>query len=64
MWGCIKRATCYVNQMGEFWCLFILTSLVGNFLNGGLLKQVLLYMKRYEATCSIQYRIKYAEDTY
>jgi hypothetical protein len=26
MRGCIKRVTCNVNQMREFWCFFILTS--------------------------------------
>jgi hypothetical protein len=26
MQGCIKREMCNVNQMGEFWCFFILTS--------------------------------------
>jgi hypothetical protein len=42
MRGCIKRVTCNINQMGEFWCFFILTSQAGNFLNGGRLKRVSL----------------------
>jgi hypothetical protein len=44
MQGCTKRATYNVNQMGEFWCFFILTSEAGNF-NRGRLKRVLLYME-------------------
>jgi hypothetical protein len=44
MQGGIKRATCNVNQMGEFWCFLIVTSLAGNFLNQECLKRVLLYV--------------------
>jgi hypothetical protein len=47
MQGCIKSATYNVNQMGEFWCFFILTSEAGNFLKQGRLKRVLLYFKIY-----------------
>jgi hypothetical protein len=46
MRGCLKRATCNVNQMGIFWYFFILTSYVGNFLNQGCLKRVLLYKEQ------------------
>jgi hypothetical protein len=43
MQGCIKSATCNVNQKGEFWCYFIMTSKAGKHLNQGYLTQVLLY---------------------
>jgi hypothetical protein len=50
---CIKRATCNVNQMGEFWCFFILTSWAEKFLNRGLLKRVLLYYVKFRACSEI-----------
>jgi hypothetical protein len=40
MWGRIKSATYNVNQMGEFWSFFIVTSLAGKRLNRERLKRL------------------------
>ena len=47
MRGRIKSAMCNVNQMGEFWCFFVLMSYAGKRLNRGRLKRVLLYIELY-----------------